>query len=454
MVQRSSLVSDRNVTTYEDRQALLSFGDRWLPDVLDATLAYARTRDYKGWDYGDGMSSKLLQALPFESRWVNLAIQELAKRPPINIRPLLLIEQRRNYKGTSLFALANLNAHQFAQETEREQSTDYLSEAKALADWLVQNRSVGYHGFCGGHKHEIQHLEKKGVPNDPDVVSTSFAVKALLAAAPHDPIYGPIARTASEFVVEDLDYREVDGGAKINYHMNHPDTYYTLNSGALGARLLVDIYEQYGDEDDLERATAILDFIASQQAPIGGWTYRVPASSSHLSMDNHHNGFIIDAFLRYRAVTGSSRYDETTERGLEFYRTVLFEPDGAPNWDESKAYPRDIHASATAIAVFTAAADLETASRILSWTLENLYAGDGRFYYRKHRFYTAKTTLMRWAQAWMAYAMSEYLNAVVRTTDGQLNVSDVETNDETEGENRIDQIGSVRPEKANSNGRV
>ncbi|KTG26917.1 hypothetical protein [Haloferax profundi] len=422
MSQNGSLLSasDRPQTSVQDPS--VEFGGQPLTQILADTLEYARTRDYKGWDYGDGMSSKLLRALPFENKWVNLAVQEMVKRPPINVRPLFLVEQRRNYKGTALFTIANLNYHHYTRAMGEETSVDYLDEARHLADWLIENRSIGYHGFCGGHKHEIQHLEQKGVPNDPDVVSTSFAVKALLTASPYDPVYAPVARTASEFVVEDLDYREVDGGAKINYHMNHPDTYYTLNSGALGARLLVDIYAHYGDESDLERATAILDFIADQQADIGGWTYRVPASSSHLSMDNHHNGFILDAFLRYKRVCDSSRYDETIERGLAFYRTVLFDTDGAPNWDESKSYPRDIHAAATAIAVFTAAGDLEMASRIIGWTIENLYAGDGRFYYRKHKFYTVKTTLMRWAQAWMAYAMSEYLNAVARADGYQLGV--------------------------------
>jgi len=31
------------------------------------------------------------------------------------------------------------------------------------------------------------------------------------------------------------------------------------------------------------------------------------------------------------------------------------------------------------------------------------------FYYQKNKFYTKRFTLMRWCQAWMAYAMSEYL---------------------------------------------
>lgn len=388
--------------------------DADLLDVLDATLEYARTRDYTGWDYGDGMSSRLLQWLPVDNKYLNLATQELVKRPPVNLRPLLLVEKRRNFKGTALFALAN----QYRDGLSGAESTtdvDHRAEVRALNDWLLANRSVGYEGFCGGHKHPIQHLDGRGHPNDPDVVSTSFAVKSLLAAGDVDPVYPAVARTAADFVVSDLAYRPTDGGAKINYHMNHPDTYYTINAGALGARLFVDLYAQFGEDVFLERARNLLDYIADLQTDLGGWAYREPPSSSHLSMDNHHNGFVVGSYLRYRNVVGDGRYDETLGDGLRFFREELFEPSGAPNWDESSSYPRDIHAAATGIEVFALAGELAFARRIIDWTLDNLYVGDGRFYYRKHRLYTVRTTLMRWCQAWMAYALATYLRAQART---------------------------------------
>ena len=379
-----------------------------LVDVLDATLAYSRERDYTGWDYGDGMSSRLLQALPFDSKYLNLVTQELVKRPPVNLRPLLLVEQRRNFKGTGLFAMANLYRDRL-EAAGYPAPVDGTEEARQLNDWLIENRSVGYHGFCGGHKHPLQHLDGRGHPNDPDIVSTSFAGKSLLEAADVDPVYPAVARTAADFVVEDLDYRPVDGGARINYHMNHGDEYYTINAGAIGARLLVDLYDHFGDEEYRERAAAILDHVADLQTDLGGWTYRDPPSASHLSMDNHHNGFVIEGFLRYQDVVGTDRYDRTLADALAFYRDDLFADSGAPRWDESSSYPRDIHASAQGIVTFALAGDLATARDIIDWTLRNLYAGDGRFYYRKYRLFTNRTTLMRWCQAWMAYAIAVYL---------------------------------------------
>ncbi|MFC6975148.1 antibiotic ABC transporter permease [Halomicroarcula sp. GCM10025709] len=382
------------------------------PTLLRETLAYARERDYTGWDYADGLSSKLLRAVPVDNKWVNIAVQESIKRAPVNVRPLFLVEQRRNYMGAALFAMANLTYARLltagAVDEPAEASVDHVGEARSLVDWLIEHRSVGYSGFCGGHKHEIQTLRVKGLPNHPSVVSTAFPVRALLAAAPLDPSYAEVARTAADFVVDDLNYRAVDGGAVIDYHVQDTDEYYTINAGALGARLLVDLYDVFDESALRERARRIFDHVADLQTDRGGWYYREPPDASHLSMDNFHNGFIIESLQRYGDVV-DERYADVVEDGVEFYRNELFEASGAPNWDESCSYPRDIHASAQGILVFTYAGRLDFARRILEWTLDNLYGGDGRFYHRKHRYHTKRTTLMRWCQAWMVYAISEFL---------------------------------------------
>jgi hypothetical protein len=372
------------------------------------SLAFARKREYTGWDYGDGMSSRIRQALPVDNRWLNLVFQESIKRAPVNIRPLLLVEQRRSYMGAALFALANLSLAAVERTgVDTGEDVDYVSEAVDLSEWLVANRSTGYSGYCGGHQHEVQHLHGRGVPNTADVVSTSFAVRALLATRGADPELGEVAQTASRFVLDDLEYTEVDTGATIRYVLSHEESSYTINAGALCARLLLDIYAATGDVDLLERATALLDHIASLQQSVGGWMYRDPPEASHLSMDNHHNAFIIETFLWYHEVTGGERYDVVLDRAMAFFRETLFEDSGAPNWDEEQRYPKDVHACANGILVFAYAGEYDFAERILEWTLENLYAGDGRFYYRKQRYYTKRTTLMRWCQAWMSFAVAE-----------------------------------------------
>lgn len=386
-----------------------------LTRTLSGALAYARERDYAGWDYVDGMSSRLLQRVPIDNKWLNIAVQETIKRAPVNLRPLFLVEQRRNFKGVALFAMANFRADRVLNEEgdiPGARTVDYRQEGVDLLDWLIENRSTGFSGFCGGHKHVIQMLHHRGPINHPDLTSTADAVKALLRGARYDDSYAEIARTAADWAVDDMNYREVDGGAKIRYFPKHPDDVYTLNAGAVAARMFVDLYDYFGDDELLEYGERLLSYIALKQTSAGGWYYRVPADSSHLSMDNHHNGFIIEAFQRHREVTGSDEFEDTLDRSLSFYRNTLFDADGAPNWDESSVYPRDIHAASQGILVFTHAGDYAFARRIIDWACTALSDGNGRFFFRQQRFYTKRITLMRWCQAWMTYAIAEFLAAV------------------------------------------
>lgn len=380
-------------------------------DVFVAALRYARQREYTGWDYSDGLSSRLLQALPIDNKWVNITFQETIKRAPINIRPLALVEQRRNPMGAALFAMTNLEAAELTGESR------YAAEARHLLDWLVDSRVEGTSGYAVGYPHATQGLSKKTDPWVPGVVGTAFATLALLRGSESDQpevttradSYRDIARTSAQFVLEDLDYESADIGARIKYKVNDSGEHYTLNANALGARTLLEIHDRIDEPALRERATSILDYVVSRQTEAGGWMYRDPAAASHLSMDNHHNGFIIEALQRYDAIVGDDRYATERSRAVSFYRHGLFDSDGAPNFDEKQTYPRDVHAAAQGILVFTRAGDRGFAKRIIDWTIDNLYGPDGQFYYRKHRFHTKRFTLMRWCQAWMTYALSRYL---------------------------------------------
>ena len=371
--------------------------------TLEDTLAYARERDYTGWDLYDGESSRLLRALPVESKWLNLAFQQAVRRSPVNIRPLLLVEQRRNPMGTALFSVANLAAYD-ATGDER-----YRTEARRLADWVVDNQVDGYGGFCIGHSHPLQGLSTRTTPDIPGVVGTSWSAKALLAAGERfDGPYHEVAESAAGFVFETLDYGEAPTGARINYKATDTGDHYTLNANALGARLLVDLADAFDEPEYRRRARRILDYVAAQQTDRGGWMYRDPPEASHLSMDNFHNGFIVQSFLRYREAFESDAFDETVDDAVAFYRE-LFTADGAPHFDEANEFPRDIHSSAQGVIVFSMLGEFDRAETILAWALENLSDGEGRFFHEKRRWYTKRVTLMRWCQAWMAYAVGEYL---------------------------------------------
>jgi hypothetical protein len=371
--------------------------------VFQQTLEYSRERDYIGWDKHDGMSSRIRRGLPFEKKYANLLFQETIKRAPINLRSLLLVEKRPNPKGLSLFSMANWNAYTLTEQDE------YLTEARTLCDRVVSHDIASVDGFCLPHAHALQGLSEKKPAGIPNIVSTSFGVKALLRASEISERYAKQARESADFVYSELLRKTSEDDLRISYTPSDGSSIYTLNANALAARLFVDLYDYFAKDEFRESAKRIFDYVENQQHETGGWEYKDPPSGSHLGMDNYHNGFIIESFLRYQEVADANAFTETIDDALQFYHTVLYDDNGAPNWDEESTYPRDVHAAAQGIVTFTHAGDLEFARRVIDWTIENLYAGDGQFYYQKQRWYTKRFTLMRWCQAWMAYAISEYL---------------------------------------------
>ena len=80
----------------------------------------------------------------------------------------------------------------------------------------------------------------------------------------------------------------------------------------------------------------------------------------------------------------------------------------------NKIYPNDIHGVAQGIITFTKASKfdpnyLEFAEKIANWGINNLYNGNGKFFYQKGRLWKKKFTLMRWCEAWMSFALSNYI---------------------------------------------
>ena len=79
---------------------------------------------------------------------------------------------------------------------------------------------------------------------------------------------------------------------------------------------------------------------------------------------------------------------------------------------DNQEYPYDIHGYAQGIISFTTAGELTLAAQIAQNAIEDMWhAPERRFFYQKHRYYTARFTLMRWCQAWMSYALSSLVLA-------------------------------------------
>jgi hypothetical protein len=49
------------------------------------------------------------------------------------------------------------------------------------------------------------------------------------------------------------------------------------------------------------------------------------------------------------------------------------------------------------------------ARKVMQWSIENMQDKQGYFYYQRKKTISSRIPYMRWAQAWMFYAMTFYL---------------------------------------------
>jgi hypothetical protein len=182
-------------------------------------------------------------------------------------------------------------------------------------------------------------------------------------------------------------------------------------AGALAARLGA----LRGDAELIREGGRLVRYVVSKQTDYGAWFYAEPPSASHITHDNYHTGFILDAIQGYGLAAGSDEFETVYKHGAEFYEQRLFEPDGAARFMSDRLYPVDIHGCAQGIITFSlrqrhAGTGADTAARVLQWTLDNMWdPASGWFYYQKRRRYRTRIRELRWCQGWMSWALASYL---------------------------------------------
>ena len=74
----------------------------------------------------------------------------------------------------------------------------------------------------------------------------------------------------------------------------------------------------------------LVRYVVSKQTDYGAWFYAEPPSASHITHDNYHTGFILDAILQYGLGAGSARVRAPPTGGIEFYERRCSSPTGRP----------------------------------------------------------------------------------------------------------------------------
>jgi hypothetical protein len=379
-------------------------------DTIDRLTQFCRTRKWAGYDPYDALNSALLASLlPAEWRMPRLALTQLLKRSPINVRALLGVPRTANAKAIALF----ISAFVKLRHIEVAGSGELVQE---LAAKLMQLRSPQGRHCAWGYSFPWQSrhvLVERGTPN---VVCTTFAGNALLDAYElcGEESYLDAALSATRYLVERLYWLDRSGSAGFRYP--HPGSQLVVhNANLLAAAFLCRAHRHRGDQNLLALCVDVAHGAVAKQQPDGSWYYG--ESPEQRWIDNFHTGYNLCALNTIARATGIRSFEESVRLGFRFYIDHLVTPQGVAKYFSDRTYPIDAHSVAQSLITLVALqaldpSSMERAGRVLAWAMENLWDEAGYFYYQVNRFGKTKIEYMRWSQAWMLLALAAFVESV------------------------------------------
>lgn len=377
--------------------------------VLGDVLTQAELTGWKGHDKHDGLNSKLVWALAGWSRPTRILALQAVMRFPLDIRRVIGVPEVHNPKGLALFIQAHVSRWRLSGCNKDLETASLLAEKLAV----LRSAENAYSGRAWGYMYPWQDLGFFAPQGTPNAVVTSFVCEALLDlhSATGSPAYLDLVRCAAKFLIHDLP-RLVDEDNRLCFgYMPLPMRMRVMDVSILVGALFARLHALAHDKDMHDMSRRLLEYVVRNQTKDGAWWYTDPPEASPVRIDNYHTGFILDALWRYMQFSRDRSYEQSYYNGLEFYARHLFETDGAPRWMSDQSLPHDIHGCAQGIITFCRHSSVYPglAEKIAHWTLNNLYDGRGKFWYRCTRWGIDKRFFLRWNNGWMARALSEML---------------------------------------------
>jgi hypothetical protein len=365
---------------------------------------WIEVRDYAGYEPYDILNAPVFSGTWWRRSWLSaLLIQASRRWGGVRLRRILNVPESKNPKALGLMLSGYCDRLRLGEPC--------LAQARYLKSELARLRSPEERMFCWGYDWHFVSLRNTVLPAyHAHAIATVFCGQALLdlAEITGDSEAGRMAASAAEFLVTRLN-RSVDVGDDLCFSYTPSDRTRVYNSSALVGAFLARIAAHDGRSEYLDLARRAMHYLVREQQADGSWYYG--AARLQRWIDSFHTAYNLTALMEYRQWTGDRTFDRALHKGYDFYQRRFFEPDGAPKYLHDRTYPLDIHCCSQAILAFCAFSNecpeaLGRAMDVTKWTLNNMAARDGWFYYQKHRCWTNRTPYMRWGQAWMFRALT------------------------------------------------
>ena len=368
---------------------------------LEQVARWVEDHNYRAYDPGDGQSS-FLRAFTFGNHFLERLLTGSVLRIPFNVRPLLGIRPHTSTKGMGYMAWGYVKRYKLTGD-ER-----FARRAATCLTWLMENHSPNYPQFCWGNDFAFTTRAGRIPRQEPTLVWSSLIGQAFVEAyeACGNPRYLEVASSTCDWILN-LPREQTQAGDCLSYVAFAQSSIH--NSNMLGAALLARVGKLTGRSEALKTAKEAMRYSCSRQNADGAWFYG-EATKYHW-IDNFHTGYNLDSLKRYVDSVGDTDFEHHLQRGYHYFKQHFIGEDGRPRYYHNRTGPVDIQCAAQAVDTLAFFADqdpesLRLACKVADWTIANMQAADGHFYYRDLGWMKIKTPMFHWGQATMFKALA------------------------------------------------
>jgi len=377
--------------------------------IFDKLSANIEAEGFRGFDPYDALNSPLVKNY-FRSKNLNLILTSFFRISPLNFRSFVGIQKKLNPKSLGLILSSYCNLARIGYKIDPK-------KINLLFKYLVLSTNTNFSGFCWGYPFPWQNKTRYLPRNYPTVVSTVFVGNGLLDyyELTGDKRALEISHNVCNFITKDLKINHFKEGICFSYAPGEDNI--VLNASALASAFLARVCNYTNDNSLSDFSTKAMEYIISKQNKSGRWDYSIDKQTGKPRLQTDwHQGFIIDSILVY--MENMPNFDthllQSLEAGSKYYSN-MFEKDGSSHWRyQTWRYPINVHNQAQGIITFSKLRKSYPefgglASKILNYTIKNLYSNKGYFYYQKGLFTENRIDYMRWSQSWMLLALATYI---------------------------------------------
>lgn len=370
-------------------------------EARESLRQYIEKENYEGYDPYDALGSPLFD-LPFfrNNKLMRFGAQQVVKRSPLNLRPLLFVPKGRNPVTLGLC----IQGYAYLIKKKPEKEKQFLDKIIRLSSDLEKLVPKGFSGACWGYDFDWEARNARIPAYQPTVVATGIIINGLFEAwkVTGAEKLKELIISSANFVLKDLNRTFEKDTFCFSYSpFDHQQVF---NASMKGVRLLSQVYHITKRPSLLDEATKAVQFVANRQRENGSWGYSLAPGGGWT--DNYHTGYVLDCLQEYVVISGENTYHETLEKGYAFYKNNFFTEKSAPKFMDNKTFPVDCTAGAQSILTLTRFGDRKLADKVATYMVEAMQNSNGYFYFRKYNLYTEKTSFMRWSNAWMFTALS------------------------------------------------